>query len=278
VSLEEIVSTTKIENLLASADVEDINVLVDYLTDSGEGRLSLDSNVCKRLVQCKEANIYSIGDREIIAKEIRLFGGNSLFNLLRKDGVPYEEIVQDVASHQKVNFNSSDSVEIIEREILAKILSCALQEMSEKERKAIFDDLGISNYSLGGPAATAAIIAAAKMGGFATYKLATIVANAIARALLGKGLAFGATAPLMQSISVLIGPVGWVATALWTAYDLASPAYRVTVPCIVQLAYIRHKSILKKSTKACRKCNKLKPVDASFCPHCGAEGPFKLRQ
>ena len=274
---DEILAISKIEDLLRLADAKDIDILVDYLTDNGEGRLSLDSSVCKHLVHCKKNSSYSLHDLGMIAKEIRLFGGNSLFNLIRSDGVPYDEIVKDVATHQKVNFNKVDSIASIEQEILAKILTRALEEMPENERRAVFDDLGITDYTLVGPAATAAILMTAKLGGFATYKLATMVAHAIARAILGRGLAFGATAPLMKSISIMIGPIGWAATALWTAFDLASPAYRVTMPCIVQLAYIRQKAVLASSTTTCRRCKELKPVNAKFCPNCGAEKPFTLK-
>jgi len=268
--LNTIASTTKIEDLLAVADVEDIHVLVDYITDNGKGRLSLADDVCKRLMLCKENNIYPAGDRELIAKEIRLFGGNSVFNLLRKDGVPYEEIVQDVANHQKINFEKTDNIETIEREVLTKILARAFEEMSDEERRAILDDLGVYDLNLTGQAATAAIIAAARMGGFTTFKMTVIVANAIAKALLGRGIPVVTMAPFLQSIKVLIGPVGWIVTALWTAFDLASPAYRVTLPCIVQLAYIRQKAILASTTKICDDCSKLGPISAKFCSNCGA--------
>ncbi|WP_277342496.1 ubiquinol-cytochrome C chaperone family protein, partial [Pseudomonas viridiflava] len=130
--------------------------------------------------------------------------------------------------HLKVNF-ADDPVNVIEQEILGKILSRAFEQMTDAERKEILYDLGVASYSTAGPAAAIATICAAKAGGFATYKIAAIVANAIAKAILGKGLSFVATGQLMRSISVAIGPIGWAITALWTAADLASPAYRVTV-------------------------------------------------
>ncbi|EIK95516.1 hypothetical protein PMM47T1_17060 [Pseudomonas sp. M47T1] len=270
--LEDVLSTTSIEALLSVSDVEDISALVNYLTDNGEGRLALDGDICKRLIAARNAGRYSLGDHEIIAKEIRLFGGNSLLNLFRKDGVPYDEIVRDVAKHLKVNFGN-DSISVIEQEILGKILSRAFEEMSEEERRAILEELGVANFSTAGPAAAIATICAAKAGGFATYKLAAIVANAIAKALIGKGLTFAATGQLMRSISVAIGPIGWAITALWTAADLASPAYRVTVPCIVQLAYMRQKAIMARSTTDCTQCQHPIGNAARFCSECGAPAP-----
>ena len=37
----------------------------------------------------------------------------------------------------------------------------------------------------------------------------------------------------------MLGPVGWVLTALWTLLDIAGPAYRVTIPAVIQITYIR---------------------------------------
>ena len=32
-----------------------------------------------------------------------------------------------------------------------------------------------------------------------------------------------------------------VLTGLWTAIDIAGPAYRVTIPCVIQIAFLRAK-------------------------------------
>lgn len=39
--------------------------------------------------------------------------------------------------------------------------------------------------------------------------------------------------------TVFAGPIGWVLSGLWTAFDIAGPAYRVTVPCTITIAYLR---------------------------------------
>src|SRR5260370_405622 len=82
-------------DLLLAADVDDLAVLTDYLTDKGEGRLMLDGDVCKRLVECKRNKAFSDSDRFMIAREIRAFGGNSLVNLFRGGGVEYSELARD---------------------------------------------------------------------------------------------------------------------------------------------------------------------------------------
>ncbi|WP_448683000.1 hypothetical protein [Pseudomonas nicosulfuronedens] len=276
-----------LSSLLSIADVEDLDVLVDYITDKGAGRLMLDGDTCKRLTACKERGAYNEFDRLLIAKEICEFGGNTIVNTYRNlrskifDGVldkvlpeanyvlDYEEVVKDVASHMKVNFNKNDDVLVVEDGLLKKILKDSFEKMTPEERKVVLDDLGVADLSLLGPATTAAALVAGKMAGFATFKIALIVANAVARSILGKGLSFAANRLITKSIGMVLGPIGWVVTSLWTIADLASPAYRVTVPCVVQIAYMRQKAILKATTNSCPGCESLSPLGSKFCPSCG---------
>ena len=39
--------------------------------------------------------------------------------------------------------------------------------------------------------------------------------------------------------AILTGPVGWAATAAWTLFDVAGPAYRVMIPATIAIAYLR---------------------------------------
>jgi len=46
-------------------------------------------------------------------------------------------------------------------------------------------------------------------------------------------------------MAVLTGPIGWVITGLWTAIDIAGPAYRVTIPTVIQIAVLRQQYLYK---------------------------------
>ena len=46
-------------------------------------------------------------------------------------------------------------------------------------------------------------------------------------------------ATITRTLSILTGPLGWTITGLWTAIDIASPAYRVTIPAVFQIIYLR---------------------------------------
>lgn len=274
--------------LLNVAEVADLDILVDYLTDKGAGRISLDDETCARFVRAKEQGEYSGLDRGLISYEIRRFGGNTLSNLYRdarnaisfgsvldrllpdaRGTVGYDEIVKDVAAHLKVPHNKDSDVLVLEDGILRKILRDSFEKMSDEERRALLEELNVADLSLLKPATTAALLAAGKYAGFATYKLAAIVANAVAKALLGRGLSFGATGMLMRSIKIMLGPIGWALTGLWAAADMASPAYRVTVPCVIQVAYMRQKALAQAYTATCGGCGAANELSARFCGDCG---------
>ncbi len=258
-----------LDPLLLKSENEDIHILIDHITDKGEGRLALSADSCEQLLHARLSNEISPEDVALISTELRSFGGNSLFNLFRGgNGVPYKELLCDVADHLKVNYNKNNDCAKIEMEILLKVLEQSIEKMSDQERKELFENLG-GKFTGTGPLMMASLQAAISASGFAAYKLAAIVAQSTAKAILGRGLAFTATAPLMRGISVFAGPIGWAITGVWTAFDLASPAYRVTVPCVVQIAYIRQKSLSKKTDVHCPKCHAPVTVGAKFCGECG---------
>ncbi len=274
-------------SLLSVSDVEDLNILVDYITDKGAGRLMLDGESCQRLIACRDKGRYDYNDRILISNEICGFGGNTIANTYRNlrskifDGIldkvlpeayhviDYDEIVKDVASHMEVNFKKTDDVLVIEDGLLKKILRDSFEKMTPEERQAVLDELGVADLSLLGPATTAATLIAGKMAGFATFKIALIVANAVARSILGKGLSFATNRLITKSLGVVLGPIGWVVTGLWTIADLASPAYRVTVPCVIQIAYMRQKALMHATTSECSQCNTPNPLGSKFCSSCG---------
>ena len=51
----------------------------------------------------------------------------------------------------------------------------------------------------------------------------------------------------MMTIGAFAGPIGWVITGLWTLADVAGPAYRVTIPAVIQVAFLRQYLINKQN-------------------------------
>ncbi|MCV5126795.1 DUF3944 domain-containing protein, partial [Escherichia coli] len=61
--------------------------------------------------------------------------------------------------------------------------------------------------------------------------------------LLGRGLTVAGNAMLTRTMGAFAGPVGWVLSSLWLLIDLAGPAYRVTLPSCIFIAYMRQKHL-----------------------------------
>lgn len=181
---------------------------------------------------------------ELIAAEIQCFGANSFATIFRGGkGVLYKEVLTDACDKMKVNYNSNARTEAIEQNMLMKILQDALEKMSPEELRELANSLGVKDLSVTRNVLVGAFQAIFKAGGFKSYQLTLIVVNAVLKALIGRGLSFGGNILLTRTMAVLAGPIGWIVTGLWTAVDVAGPAYRVTIPAVIQVAALRQKHL-----------------------------------
>ncbi|PNQ95023.1 GTP-binding protein (plasmid) [Azospirillum argentinense] len=179
---------------------------------------------------------------EALAKYLQEMGSNDIATFFRGGGVEYTEVVLDVAEKLGAKDARDDkTVEENEGIILRKLFADALDQMSVGERRQLFSSMGIRETEIPyGSAGTILVQLLLKnFGGFATYRISLIVANMVARTLLGSGLSFATNAALTRTIGTLLGPIGWAASAAWLVVDLAGPAYRKTVPAVVHVAMLR---------------------------------------
>lgn len=271
-------TTNNLELLLQHADPDDLDILVDYITDRGAGRLALDGAICKMLVTAKQNKSYGANERALIAQEVLEFGGNTMSNVFRRvrnslssggaATVPYDEIVDDVAGHLGVKFTKGAPIASVEEGILRKMLGNAVEKMTDAERQQVESALGLGTSAIS-QTALVLLLQTGRLGGFATYKMAAMVANASAKAILGRGLPFAVNTGLSRAIGVALGPIGWAITAAWTLADLSSPAYRVTVPCVVHISYMRSKMVAEAKYVECTNCGSEIERTVRFCPECG---------
>lgn len=179
------------------------------------------------------------GMLESLVEEFREFGGNSFANIFRGSGPAYSEILRDVAKRNKVNFNRNSTDEQVEQYLLQKLFNDSLNGASNEELKNMMEELGYPTTNFTRQAAISTLMIAWKAGGFKSYILLVSVVNAVMKFLVGRGLSIVANATMTRMASIMMGPIGWVLTALWTLVDIAGPAYRVTIPAVIQIAYIR---------------------------------------
>jgi uncharacterized protein YaaW (UPF0174 family) len=227
---------------LSQIDSESLNDLVYTLIYDKDG----DVRMTEELTANDTYKRYSPDHHQywdLIAAEIQCFGGNTFATMFRGGkGVLYKEVLQDVCDKLKVNYNSSSSVEKIEGNLLMKILSDAIENMGPEQIKELADSVGISNAGLLTPEAMLGVFQTVfRAGGFKSYQLTLIIVNTVLSHLIGRGLTLAANAALTRTMSVLMGPIGWAVTGAWTAIDIASAAYRVTIPAVIQVAALRQK-------------------------------------
>jgi len=231
--------------VLEKASNEDLEPLVQHILKASTEELSASPQYRRH----KHNHVMYVA---LIESEIRKFGGNTIANKLwRGDcGPAYREVVCDVASKVGAEFAKDAPVGDVEGEIFAKLVGKAWEKLTDEQKLEFYRETGIDPGKVGSAphalpvmAVQAAIKAALKLGGLAAYQISVIVANAVARHLLGHGLKFAANAALTSGLrnvaGFIAGPIGWALTALWTAYDIAGPAYRVTLPCVVRVAMLR---------------------------------------
>lgn len=226
-------------NFLYRASNDDLRLLCDIVVKDKNGDFRMTENISG--TQAFKKN-YPNNIREMLPElvdEFRRFGGNSFANFFRGNGPEYSEILRDVAQRNKVSFNKHNSDEQIEQYLLQKLFDDSLSGASNDELKEMMKELGYPTTNFTRQAAIATLMTAWKAGGFQSYILLVSVVNAVMKFLIGKGLSLAANAAMTRMASIMLGPAGWVLTALWTLLDIAGPAYRVTVPAVIQLSYIR---------------------------------------
>lgn len=213
--------------LLLNADKGDIDLLIDYVTNTGKLGFSMSDSVKTVLQDAKRQDIPDEETLRLLVRELQHFGGNTFVNLFRRNGVNYSEIVNDVASHLKMKVPATTSVEEKEALIIDCVFTSSWKKMSDDERSQILRDMGINgSVSMDIP----------------VWQRAALVANSLAQTTAGKVLPLIAGLGIGRVLGVLTGPVGLAITGLYTAYDISNPAFRVTLPCVVQIAWIRLKN------------------------------------
>ncbi|HBV6412195.1 TPA: hypothetical protein MD306_000539 [Klebsiella variicola] len=213
--------------LLLNADKGDIDLLIDYVTNTGKLGFSMSDSVKTVLQDAKRQDIPDEETLRLLVRELQHFGGNTFVNLFRRNGVSYSEIVADVASHLKMKAPAAASVEEKEALIIDCVFTSSWKKMSDDERSQILRDMGING--------------SASMD-IPVWQRAALVANSLAQTTAGKVLPLIAGLGIGRVLGVLTGPVGLAITGLYTAYDISNPAFRVTLPCVVQIAWIRLKN------------------------------------
>lgn len=210
---------------LRKAASEEVDMLVDIITDFGKGRAGLDADDKKTLVKAKHAsrpNGYSDEQLMLLGQELQQFGGHSAFNLARrlfqKPLIEYAEIVDDV--YRKLNGDQSQkkSVADKEREIAMGLFGETWRDLPSKERFARSTSVKV-------------------LSGF--FKLKDALHFGSKGALGGLSAANSAALFTLATTGMRLNPLGIAATAGISINSAVAEAYRVTIPFVAQMGWIR---------------------------------------
>ena len=219
--------------LLLNADKNDIDLLIDYITPDGKFNFSQSDRVKKALRDGKNSEAVDEETLRLLIRELQHFGGNTVMNLFRRNGVSYSEIVDDVASHLKIKVARNAPVKEKESLIIDAVFASSWNKMSDDDRRQLLRDMGIS---------TSISLDKLSRMELPLLQRAAMVASGLAQIATGKALPLIAGLGIGRVLGVLTGPVGLALTGLYTAYDISNPAFRITLPCVVQIAWIRLKN------------------------------------
>ena len=224
---------------LARCKNSDLKRLVDIMTFDRDGKVRYAEQLTN-----SDAYIYCYPNRlqmmwQDIANELQRFGGNTLMNLYRGSGVRYREILNDVCRKMKVYYTGRESTAQLEEKLLQKMCLTAVNDMSEEELRTMTEELDMPTKNPKRYAMVAAMQLAIRKGGALFTRIAVYITRIIARMLLGRGAVMVGSNTISKAIGIAGGPVGWAISAGWMIYDIASPAYRVTIPCVMQIACMR---------------------------------------
>lgn len=67
----------------------------------------------------------------------------------------------------------------------------------------------------------------------------TIILTFVERCLISRGVIICTGLALTRPLSLLLGPIGVAILIGMTVWDIMGPAYRVTIPAVIQVALMR---------------------------------------
>lgn len=224
---------------LQQARNEDLKTLVDILTYDTDGEVRLAEQLTNTdAYLCCYPNRLNRMWKEI-AGELQRFGGNTLMNLYRGKGVAYREILEDVCRKMNVSFYDWEDTATLEKGLLKKICHKVVSQISENELRYLAEQLNIKEKNPQKYMLVLALQAVIKKGGVLFTRLALYITQMISKIFLERGLSLLGANMISRTLGLLGGPVGWAITIGWSVVDLASPAYRVTIPAVLQVSCMR---------------------------------------
>lgn len=204
--------------LLQQAKPEEIDFLVDVITDHGKGRAALSSSVKELLLDEKlRKNRYSEESLRFLINEFQGFGGHSLLNIFRSKRILYKEILNDV--FKKLNGKNEKKDDTIKhREIVLSLFGSDWETLTISERHSRCTNQKVLS---------------------GLFQLADSLSFDPSGSAIGLSAAASTAVFTAARIGSRFTPWGMGATVVLGLNSAISEAYRITVPFTAQVAWIQ---------------------------------------
>lgn len=227
---------------LYQAPNDDLRILCDIVTKEKDGERRMTETLTDT---APYRRYYPDQIRKMLPAlihEFRLFGGNSIINFFRGEGPEYAEILHDVARKFRISLSEPlTDIEQTERLILGKLISDALHDASLSELNRVSSELDLHLSSFNRKKAISALTKLWKNDSVYGYLLMDSVVTSVIAQFTGKNARIPTDSTIARLWPLMLGPAGLTLTALWNVIDIAGPAYKVTVPAVIYIAYLRQK-------------------------------------
>ncbi|MET3465064.1 hypothetical protein [Variovorax atrisoli] len=242
--------------VLAVSRHEDLERLAEILTlDAGDGQKRHAQELLKDSAYKQALDEGDLrGAWKSLGAELQAYGGDSIANAMRSlvkghTGVLYREIVTDLFEYLKIDFKPMEDIKALEDQLLFAILSSQKKNLSDEELHRILDEAAIKgglSESPGGKLSLDDLVRGASTDLQTGYMAATV-----ARAIASMMLPSVARLALPIALAVAAPRVGAALVPGLNAISAASaltqitkPAYRVTVPAVLEVIRIRRLALL----------------------------------
>lgn len=234
---------------LAMCDNDDVSNLAQILIYDTDGEVRRTSSILTDEGFTKHLDDPQkwVKSWQMVAGELQLYGGDSVVNLFRGTGVLYEEILSDVCERVGVKLGSEEQ-EIVQKEekLIEFLADKAWDKMDEAQRTEFLEKINLIERFKDASGLSPVRLALAT-GGAAAMLLYEYVAGAML-ASLGAGLAARFAGPMAAQFigtrlgaAAFAGPFAVVLGVALTVPMISGAAYRVTMPAVIQIAYMRKK-------------------------------------
>ena len=202
----------KLFGRLKNARPEDVDYLVNIITDFGRGRTGLDSDIKELLVYAKNnpvTNRYNDNSLKLIIRELQKYAGNSAVNIFRsifdKPLIAYEDIVDDVYSKLNGGVVKTKTSKQKEKEIALALFGANWRNTTVDERFKISTSMKVLSGTF-------------KISDYINIDLSGNIKHIFAYSML-------AVAPVVGGGGLIIN-------------SLLGEAYRISIPFVAQMGWI----------------------------------------